>query len=943
MSRLSRAIQRLIPALVSASPYLGLLAVCLTFFWKLAFTNLILARGDMFLYFYPNWNYAADAVRHGHLPLWNPYLFMGVPFFANSQTGVLYPLNLALAWLPTTRAINLTIILHIWLAGAGAYIFARRSLGLSRWAAWLGAVTLALGGYLSAQVEHVNQLQALSWLPFLFTFFDLALERWRWGLALAAVVAIQFLAGHSQSVFISLIGLGAYALWPVIEDAAVRTWSARRPASQPGHSERSKRGASVSRKTESFRRLAAQGDSFHIMPNLARRLVVWIGAAMLGAMLSAAQLVPTLELARQSMRAGGLTWREAVSFSLSPALLVQALLPDFRQTILSEYVAYIGVVGLVLMAVGIKSQISNLKSQTSNQRISKQAMSVLVVLGLLLALGGYNPLYSLLIKFAPGFNLFRVPARWLVLYAFGAAMLVGTGVEQISSWWRAHLKFGLWYLKFGLTALLVVELFFASRPLGYNRPTAPDALTSLRPSVAHLLAASAGQPPSRFLSISPIEFDPGDKAELESIFADQLPKDAFYDLLIATKQKEIIGPNLSLYYRLSAADGYDGGVLPLRNYVTLEALFVPPDKVSPDGRLRENLRDVPDGKWLSMMNVRYVITDKTLDAWLDDVFYDLQFTTPLGEAGQREAVVAYVPRFEATALGVVSYLQGAASLPDGMPVAKATIGFTDGLTQTFTLRAGVDTAEGIYTGTVQHRAARVGGHFVRDHPEFNDYVTRLRFDGPRVVTSVAVRPLVTSGQIVVRGASLIDERTGGFQSLVISGRGRFRLIHSGDVKVYENLDALPRAFMVPQAVSVPNDAAALAAMNVASFDPTERVVLNGAQNVGQVGNLPYKADIVSHEPERVVVETDGESAGWLVLTDAWYSGWRATVDGVPVEVARADVLFRAVPVPAGRHRVEFVYAPASLPVGVGISVMALVVCLAAGASNMPRASSVRAR
>ncbi len=142
---------------------LALLSLVMVFFAKLAFTNLILARGDMFLYFYPNWNYAADAVRHGHLPLWNPYLFMGAPFLANSQTGVLYPLNLALAWLPTTRAINLTIILHVWLAGAGAYVFARRSLGLRRLAAWLGAATFALGGYLGAQVEHVNQLQALAW------------------------------------------------------------------------------------------------------------------------------------------------------------------------------------------------------------------------------------------------------------------------------------------------------------------------------------------------------------------------------------------------------------------------------------------------------------------------------------------------------------------------------------------------------------------------------------------------------------------------------------------------------------------------------------------------------------------------------------------------------------------------------------------------------------
>jgi hypothetical protein len=524
------------------------------------------------------------------------------------------------------------------------------------------------------------------------------------------------------------------------------------------------------------------------------------------------------------------------------------------------------------------------------------------------------------------------------LYAFGAAMLAGIGLDKISNsqyqlshWLRSHLKLGIGY---GVFALLVGELFFASRPLGYNHPTAPDALTDLRPSVAHLLAADRS---SRFLSLSPILFDPGDSAELASIFADQLPPDAFYDLLVATKQKEIIGPNLSLYYRLPAADGYDGGVLPLRNYVTFQSLFVPPDQIAPDGRMRENLRDVPDAKWLSLMNVRYVITDKTLDAWLDDVFYDLQFTTALGPAGGdapaagREASVAYVPPFEATALGFVSYLQGAASLPDDAPVAEVTLGFADGVTRTFTLRAGVDTAEGVYTGTVAHRQAHVGGHFVRDHPEVNDYVTRLRFDGPRIVTSIVVRPLLAQGQIIVRGASLVDERTRAFQSLVISGRGRFRLVHSGDVKIYENLDALPRAFVVPQMMGVGNDAAALTAMNDPDFDPAKVVVLNGTVGVGhaQAAHLSYEANITSYASERIVIETTGEDDGWLVLTDAWYPGWRATVDGVPAEIVRADVLFRGVQVPAGPHRVEFTYAPMSFLVGAGMSVLTLAGCVIA--------------
>jgi hypothetical protein len=286
----------------------------------------------------------------------------------------------------------LTIVLHIWLAGAGAYIFARRSLGLSRWAAWLGAATFALGGYLGAQVEHVNQLQALAWLPCLFTFFDLALECWRWGLALATVVSVQLLAGHSQSVFISLVGLGIYALWPLVEGAAAHRLSAR---------------------------------------NLAQRLGLWLSAAMVGALLAAAQLVPTLELAGQSMRAGGLTWREAVSFSLSPALLLQALLPNFRQTLFSEYVAYIGMVGLALMAVGVWTswraakdggQMTDTIRPLSREAVLRRSLSVLALLGVLFALGGYNRCIHCSSS-SRRVQPFRVPARWFALYAFGARCL----------------------------------------------------------------------------------------------------------------------------------------------------------------------------------------------------------------------------------------------------------------------------------------------------------------------------------------------------------------------------------------------------------------------------------------------------------------------------------------------------------------------------------------
>src|SRR5512138_527876 len=115
----------------------ALLTLVLIFFWKLAFTNLIIARGDIFYYFYPYRDFASQAVRAGRVALWDPYLFMGAPFMANSQAGFFYPFNLLMSWLEVTRAINWTIVLHIFIAASGVYLFARSSLRLSIAAAGL--------------------------------------------------------------------------------------------------------------------------------------------------------------------------------------------------------------------------------------------------------------------------------------------------------------------------------------------------------------------------------------------------------------------------------------------------------------------------------------------------------------------------------------------------------------------------------------------------------------------------------------------------------------------------------------------------------------------------------------------------------------------------------------------------------------------------------------
>jgi len=939
----------------SGSGVLYLASLCLLIllaFWAIGPAGRVLAGGDLFTYFYPYWAEATRALRAGRLPLWNPYLFMGVPFLANSQVGMLYPLNWPL-WLlfPPHRSLHWSVILHLCLAATGAYVYARSSLRLGRPGAWTAGAALALGGYLGAQAEHVNQLQALAWFPWLLFLFDRG-DRHASVVSppfagLAAVVAMTLLAGHTQSAFIALVGLGVYGLGPSLWKAV--RGGERRP--------------------------------------LGRRAAVWAGAVALGALLAAVQLLPTFQLTRLSVRAGGLPFNERVSFSLSPLYLARALLPGYVRPVEPEnieYVATVGVAGLVLAAMGLRA---------------RPGLRYVAALGLFLALGLYNPVYLLLARFVPGFAHFRAPARWLALWTFGVAMLAGVGVERIErgevrpgrrEWavggvaLAALLAWGalggrvepatavawlatgalvatlVWVGRgratagegqtaggarrrvaaAGLAALMAAELIVSARTLPRARATAPQAYTSLRPAVAHLLAAGEGrQPPDRFLSLSALVFDPGDLPELRLIYGGQLSPAALYDLIVAAKHREVLSPNLPLAFGVPAVDGYDGGVLPLARYLALQRAFLPEGEVALDGRLRENLARVPDGRWLSLLNVRYVITDKVNDAWLDDVFYDLQFGARLARGQSAEA--ASVPPFEATALGLVSYLDGATALADGTEVGRVTVGFADGTAHTFTLLAGVETAEGLYRPEVAHTQATVGGHFWPGRPEGNDYVARLRWDGAAVPISVTVQATLPEGRLVVRGVSLIDERTGSFQSLVLSDQGRFRLAHSGDVKVYENPDALPRAFVVHRARVVEEEADGLALMRGPDFDPAAEVVLEGGEPLSAPASSPDRVRIVAYAPERVEIEADLTAPGYLVLTDAAYPGWRAWVDGEEVEVLTADLLFRAVRLETGRHRVVFSFRPTVVWVGAGISLGGLVGLLAVCVYN--RRGSARRR
>ena len=155
--------------------------------------------------------------------------------------------------------------------------------------------------------------------------------------------------------------------------------------------------------------------------------------------------------------------------------------------------------------------------------------------------------------------------------------------------------------------------------------------------------------------------------------------------------------------------------------------------------------------------------------------------------------------------------------------------------------------------------------------------------------------------------------------------------------VFLNPRALPRAYVVGRIRVVPDEEEALKLLASEDFSPGEEVILSVSPQEAHDADSyraseGSKATIPSLKPESISITVDMDEKGFLVLTDQYYPGWQATVDGSPTEIYRANYLFRAVAVPAGRHEVVFTYRPKSFRMGAVVSLLGLLGLLAAAVS-----------
>ena len=904
-------------------------------YYPLIFTNRVLASGDILLYFYPYRDFAAAALRNGEIPLWNPYIFMGVPFLANPQAAVLYPLHWPLIWLPVTQQIYWSAALHTWLLGFGLYLLLRRA-QLTTWASLAGALVLAGCGFYGGLLGHINQMNAAAWLPWILLIFDSQAEPAKsqnlWWNHLkskiawfALLVALMLLAGHTQTAYINLFGVGIWLVWSAV--IGLPSWRIT--------------GATI--------RL--------LVANLFSPLLIYGLGALLGLLLCAAQLLPTLELNGLGLRSGGLSYGEATSFSLRPLRLPWTLLPSYGAIDLgtifgagySEFVGYVGLLGLLLALIGA----------WRGRGPTRHLGLFFAALGLFLALGRWNPVYYLLYWLVPGFDLFRVPARWLMLYSFGMAVLAGVGVDWVirrfrdfavsaqSNDWEIQ-RFiprrlvtlsppHLVILSSCLLLFLSLDLLLAARALPHRQTTAPQAVYETRTAPAHLLTDPMRDEISngamgRILGMSTITYDPGDMADWRRILAEgetpQLDGRAFEQFIIGLKMQELIVPNLSLFWRLPAVDGFDGGVLPLQRYNQFLTLFVPPDQLVPDGRLREQIKTMPSADLLGLLNVQYVITDKVRDRWFEDLFYDRQIGARL-TADQPTVTVEAPQPFAATHIDLIGYVEGnTESLEDAqLPVLAVTATTDQGTLTPFLVTAGDQPGAALADPALDSAIAQRSGAVVafQDVEQSRQaYRVRLALPSPTTPTALALQRLDQPLTVVIEAITLYDARTKMFVPLLPSDRGRFRLVHSGDVKIYENLNVRPRAYLVHQVHAAPTPAIALAyLLDDHAVQGGQAAVVEADLTLDSQPAADDSATMVKYTAQEVVVQSRSQAEAFLVLSDTAYPGWQATVDGAPTEIYTTNYLFRGVRVPAGTHEVRFVYAPTSWHRGVMVSGVAL--------------------
>ena len=795
---------------------------------------------------YPWRYYAVSQFQEtGSIPLWFSPGMCGMPFEADCQTQLFYPPYAVFYFVPLRwigPLFGFMLWAHVLAAGVSMFAYARYR-GLIPAAALVAAIGFMFAGKWLIHLLESGHYAFLpvAWFPLLLYCAERAIEcrslRHIAGAGLFA--AIIFTGSHPQLTLYSVF-LAALLSWS--SGFSLRGFGSGAVPAEPGTEER----AAGLVKPHSLK-AELQRSSWWIL--------TWGGAGCLAAGLAAVQLLPAVELLPQITRVQKITAQFGEEYDL---------VFDSGREFLKRWVSlagpqnFNGTPAESVGAFGVLWAGTALAALCALRRKIVWLYAGVLALGILFAFNTATPVYPFIRECVPGFALFRIPTRLLLLAGFPLGMLAGYLTQELfgaveeprSLPARSKAAGTLWWGSIGASgALLGVAAMYLAISVGANWPdrfrwwpywkfvaiAAPGLAVVAYLRRAWRLRENLGALGSPVCAPGSAVCAPGSRGRM----------------LLASYVAWIAILTADLWYLHS-------------KYLVTRL----PEELFPSNDVVEFLKEHPGD--YRIINRNSTQEELPLDA----------VTQPLCILNKLEWVFGTNPTDLASFRQFLHFIEGR----DDPPRLEERVSLPKVANQ-----------------------------------ELLDLL------GARYLFSPADMPLSSQEEPAWRFiASLKRNR-------VLTDAG---LRDLPPQKVYERTSFLPRAFVVSQALRAPAQNELLTALNAADlrqtvyldcpgsrFEPAREPVANSFAGPGY-----QPAEVISRAAERIVIEVNRDEPGYLVLLDGWYPGWRCrTAEGTELPVWRANGFFRAVQIPAGAQRVEFVFAPRSYWLGRTISLAAVTV------------------
>jgi hypothetical protein len=430
----------------------ALLLLTAGFYWKLTLSRqwTWLEGPDEAIAVRPWLDFEAREFHAGRFPLWDPYEWAGHTLIGQVQPGITNPLNWILFAMPLrdghipVSTLHWYWVLIHWLGAASCYALCR-DLQAGHVAAFTGAVIFALMGFVG-HTDWPQLLMTAIWAPVVFLFFARVLRgrRPRCSAALCGVaLGMSFLSGYHVVPTFTAVLLGA--LWLVY---VALGWRRTPP------------------------QLAARASHAAIF------FSIWL-------LVSAVQVLPAIEYAKQSLRWAGapepLRWGERVPFDVHAQYSLQwPTVPGIVLPGISLHVnPHVGFAALALAIVAL--------CRRRRDRFVRWFAAVAAG-GLLLALGKDFPPYWLIYRFVPMVEKAREPAMAIVLFQLGIAVLAALGVGALT----AGIRRRAWYAVLALAVVLAEAINNAPRLARFDRRDSYTAMVQRQADIAQFLQAQPG-------------------------------------------------------------------------------------------------------------------------------------------------------------------------------------------------------------------------------------------------------------------------------------------------------------------------------------------------------------------------------------------------------------------------------------------------------------------